>query len=62
MFCASCDKDIVNLYQKKNEFQIWNKMPYKQPGERIAKVGKGFSKMLAMISPTNNNNNNMNLN
>lgn len=20
MFCASCDKDIVNLYQKKNEF------------------------------------------
>ncbi|CDW87260.1 UNKNOWN [Stylonychia lemnae] len=50
-FCASCDKELVNLYQKQNEFQIWNKMPFRNPGERIAKVGQGFSKMLAMVSP-----------
>jgi len=26
-------------------------MPFRNPGERIAKVGQGFSKMLAMVSP-----------
>jgi hypothetical protein len=26
-------------------------MPYRDPSERIAKVGQGFSKMLSMINP-----------
>jgi hypothetical protein len=39
-FCASCEKDVVNLLAKpKIEHQNWNKMPFRNPGERIAKVG-----------------------
>ncbi len=26
-------------------------MPYRDPAERIARVGQGFSKMLSMINP-----------
>eukprot|EP00347_Sterkiella_histriomuscorum_P021601 403333413 len=60
MSCASCDRDIVNLYQKQNQFEIWNKMPFRNPGDRIAKVGPGFSKMLAMVSPYNSHNQSLN--
>ena len=47
--CASCEKDITNLYGKKVEFMPWGKMPSRDPAERIARVGQGFSKMLSMI-------------
>jgi hypothetical protein len=36
--CASCDKGIVNLYGKQAEKIHWNKLPFREPGERIAKV------------------------
>ncbi len=49
--CASCEKDLVNLYGKKVEFMPWSKLPFRDPTERIARVGQGFSKMLSMINP-----------
>ena len=49
--CASCEKDIENLHGKKVEFMPWSKLPFREPSERIARVGQGFSKMLSMINP-----------
>lgn len=51
MSCASCEKDILNLQGKKADYLPWNKFPFRDPSERIAKVGQGFSKMLSMINP-----------
>ena len=30
-------------------------MPFRNPGERIAKVGQGFSRLLAMVNPSPRN-------
>lgn len=49
--CASCEKDIINMYGKRVEFMPWGKMPFRDPSERIARVGQGFSKMLSMLKP-----------
>ena len=49
--CASCEKDIVNMYGKRVEYMPWGKMPFRDPNDRIAKVGQGFSKMLSMLKP-----------
>ena len=51
MSCASCEKDIINLQGRKADYLPWNKLPYRDPAERIARVGQGFSKMLSMINP-----------
>lgn len=39
MSCASCEKDLVNLHGKKVEFMPWNRMPFRDPQDRIARVG-----------------------
>ncbi len=50
--CASCQKDLTNIsFGQQNQFQNWNKLPFRNPGERIARVGQGFSKMLSQIKP-----------
>lgn len=49
--CASCEKDIINMYGKRVDFMPWGKMPFRDPSERIARVGQGFSKMLSMLKP-----------
>ena len=49
--CASCEKDLTNMYGRKVEYMPWHKLPLRDPAERIAKVGQGFSKMLSMIKP-----------
>jgi len=49
--CASCEKDIINMYGKRVEYMPWGKMPFRDPSERIARVGQGFSKMLSMLKP-----------
>ena len=36
--CASCEKDIVNLYGKKADYMPWQKFPFRDPSERIARV------------------------
>jgi len=51
--CASCEKGLVNLQGQIAEYYPWNKMPARDPSERIAKVGQGFSKMLGMLRPEN---------
>jgi hypothetical protein len=37
--CASCEKDLINLYGKKVEYMPWGKLPFRDPTERIARVG-----------------------
>jgi len=49
--CASCEKNIVNLHGKQVSYMPWTKMPFRDPSERIARVGQGFSKMLSIINP-----------
>lgn len=49
--CASCEKGLIDMYGKRVEFMPWNKLPFRDPAERIARVGQGFSKMLSMINP-----------
>lgn len=49
--CASCEKGLVDMYGRKVEFMPWNKLPFRDPAERIARVGQGFSKMLSMLNP-----------
>ena len=38
MSCASCEKDIINLYGKKVDFLPWQKFPFRDPSDRIARV------------------------
>lgn len=47
--CASCDKGIVNLLGQQADYMPWKKMPFREPNERIAKYGQGFSKILGMM-------------
>jgi hypothetical protein len=49
--CASCTKDVINIYGKRVDHLPWSKLPYRDPSERIARVGQGFSKMLSLINP-----------
>ena len=44
--CASCDKNITNLLNGPGEHQNWNRLPFREPNERIARYGAGFSKIL----------------
>lgn len=37
--CASCEKGLIDMYGKKVEFMPWNKLPFRDPAERIARVG-----------------------
>jgi len=50
--CASCEKDVVNLQGIKADFLAWKRLPERNPGDRIARYGQGFSKMLNMIKST----------
>ena len=56
--CASCEKGIVNLCGMRADNVNWNRLPFREPTERIARVslnriifilqyGQGFSKFLA---------------
>lgn len=37
--CASCAKDVIDLYGKRVDYLPWGKMPFRDPSERIARVG-----------------------
>lgn len=52
--CASCEKNLLNLYGKPAEHHSWNKFPLRDPAERIARVGQGFSRMLSSMKPETN--------
>jgi hypothetical protein len=50
--CASCEKGIVNLLGTQADYLAWKKLPFREPNERIAKYGQGFSKILNMMRST----------
>ena len=45
--CASCEKNITNLYGQPADYLAYKKLPFRDPGERIARYGQGFSKILS---------------
>ena len=49
--CASCEKGIVNLLGQQAEYNAWKRLPFREPTERIARYGQGFSRILTMMSP-----------
>lgn len=38
MSCASCEKNLINIYGKQADYLPWNRFPFRDPAERIAKV------------------------
>jgi hypothetical protein len=40
--CASCEKGIVNLNGLRAENVNWNRLPFREPTERIARVSPLF--------------------
>lgn len=51
--CLSCQKSITNLAGALAEYQIQGKFPYRDPTDRLNKVGAGFSRMLSELRPEN---------
>ena len=49
--CASCEKNLVNMMGQKADYHAWNKLPFREPSERIARYGQGFSKILSHMKP-----------
>jgi hypothetical protein len=44
--CASCDKNIVNLNGLRAEQVHWNKLPFREPAERLAKVSSCVTRII----------------
>lgn len=40
--CASCERNITNLQGIMADYQPWKKLPFREPGERIARVSISF--------------------
>ncbi len=43
MSCASCEKNIINLHGIKADYTPWNRFPFRDPSERIARVSNRYS-------------------
>lgn len=41
--CASCEKGIINLNGLRAENVNWNRLPFREPSERIARVSLFFT-------------------
>ena len=54
--CASCENYIGDLREDSHKFIPWNKMPLRDPGDKLYRMGNGFSKMLQMLNFDNNGN------
>ena len=54
--CASCESYIGELNNTIKKYIPWNRLPYKDTGESMYRMGKGYSKMLQMINFENNGN------
>ncbi len=37
--CASCEKNLTNMQSQGHDHTSWNRMPFRDPNERMAKVG-----------------------
>ena len=53
MACASCEKNLINLIGQPVDYHVWKRMPNRDPSERIARYGPGFSKILSHIKVDN---------
>jgi hypothetical protein len=42
--CASCAKGVQNLIGFRADHVSWQNFPFKEPNERMAKMGQGYSK------------------
>ena len=60
--CAACESFIKDLRDDTHKFIPWNKMPLRDPGDKLYRMGNGFSKMLQMLNFDNNGNLNLNPN
>jgi len=49
--CASCEKNLINMYGQAADYHVWKKLPFRDPSERIARYGQGFSKILSHMRP-----------
>ena len=54
--CAACESYIGDLRDDAHKFIPWNKMPLRDPGDKLYRMGNGFSKMLQMLNFDNNGN------
>ena len=50
--CASCEKNLINMYGQQADYYVWKKLPFRDPSERIARYGPGFSKILSHMKPS----------
>lgn len=50
--CASCEKNLVNMQGQAVDYHAWKKLPFRDPSERIARYGQGFSKILSYMRPS----------
>jgi hypothetical protein len=50
--CASCEKNLVNMHGNPADYHVWKKLPFRDPSERIARYGQGFSKILSHMRPS----------
>ena len=60
--CAACESYIGDLRDDAHKFIPWNKMPLRDPGDKLYRMGNGFSKMLQMLNFDNNGNISLNPN
>lgn len=60
--CASCEAYIGNLRDDRDKFLPWNKMPLRETGDKLYRMGNGFSKMLQMLNFDSNGNISLNPN
>jgi len=45
--CASCDKGLINIQGMAVDYHVWNRLPFREQGERLSKYGAGFSHILS---------------
>ena len=60
--CAACESYIGDLRDDAHKFIPWNKMPLRDPGDKLYRMGNGFSKMLQMLNFDSNGNISLNPN
>ena len=58
--CASCEAYIGELNNSSTSYVPWNKIPNKDTGDKLYRMGTGFSKMLQMVNVDQNSNNSIN--
>ena len=49
--CASCAKKLKKMKGKISPYHPWNKLPFKDPINRDAHSGAGFSRIISSVQP-----------